>query len=204
MSHGRPLEEEIILKTDKAPNALDYTGDVINNIKVLERIQIQGSWNIKANKFVRKIKYKCSCLACGEVFIRNSLSCSKRTLRCNCQKWLKDKLAIKRSVYIDYKKTAEKRHLNFELDFNIFCNVIIQNCFYCNTEPKNKKYNTRHKHVFLHYNGIDRIDSSVGYTKDNIVTCCPDCNRAKWQMSVDEYKIFIKRVYNRLIERDVA
>jgi len=49
------------------------------------------------------------------------------------------------------------------------------------------------------HNGIDRIDSSKGYTIDNCVSCCTECNYAKHEMSVDEYKSFIQRVYNFLI-----
>lgn len=29
------------------------------------------------------------------------------------------------------------------------------------------------------YNGLDRVDSSLGYIKNNVVPCCAVCNRAK-------------------------
>ena len=49
------------------------------------------------------------------------------------------------------------------------------------------------------HNGIDRVDSSKGYTIDNVVPCCSACNYAKHEMSVSEFKEYITRVYNHLI-----
>lgn len=37
------------------------------------------------------------------------------------------------------------------------------------------------------YNGLDRIDNSVGYTEDNCVPCCAVCNRAKNSMGYNEF-----------------
>ena len=47
----------------------------------------------------------------------------------------------------------------------------------------------------LKCNGIDRIDSSKGYTVENSVACCKYCNTAKNTMSVDEFLKWIGRVY---------
>lgn len=48
-------------------------------------------------------------------------------------------------------------------------------------------------------NGIDRIDSEVGYTKENTVPCCKYCNTAKNTMSYNEFIEWIKRVYKHSI-----
>ena len=39
----------------------------------------------------------------------------------------------------------------------------------------------------LAFNGIDRLDPNVGYTKDNCVACCYEVNRAKSNMGYDEF-----------------
>lgn len=49
------------------------------------------------------------------------------------------------------------------------------------------------------HNGIDRVDSSKGYTLDNCVPCCSKCNYAKHEMSVEEFKEYITNVYQKLI-----
>ena len=58
----------------------------------------------------------------------------------------------------------------------------------------------------LKCNGIDRIDSSKGYTVENSVPCCKYCNTAKNTMSVDEFLKWIGRVYkfNNLDSTGVA
>ena len=45
-------------------------------------------------------------------------------------------------------------------------------------------------------NGIDRLDSSKGYTIDNCVSCCSVCNTAKLEMDVDDFKEWVVRVYD--------
>jgi len=45
-----------------------------------------------------------------------------------------------------------------------------------------------------YYNGIDRIDSSKGYIKDNIRPCCGICNKAKRDLSDSVFKSWIERL----------
>ena len=37
------------------------------------------------------------------------------------------------------------------------------------------------------YSGIDRIDSSVGYEPNNVVSCCKICNYAKSNLTKDDF-----------------
>ena len=43
--------------------------------------------------------------------------------------------------------------------------------------------------------GLDRIDSSIGYRIDNIVTCCKVCNAAKGTLTVEQFKQHIAKVH---------
>ena len=45
-------------------------------------------------------------------------------------------------------------------------------------------------------NGLDRIDSSKGYSSENTVPCCKYCNTAKNTMSVNEFMEWVKRIYS--------
>lgn len=47
-----------------------------------------------------------------------------------------------------------------------------------------------------HCLSIDRIDSSKGYTQDNVVLCCWIINRIKINLSVDEFVNYCKLVAN--------
>jgi hypothetical protein len=42
----------------------------------------------------------------------------------------------------------------------------------------------------------DRIDSSKGYTNDNIQLVCWFVNRMKWNLSMDEFKFWIGKIYS--------
>jgi len=45
-------------------------------------------------------------------------------------------------------------------------------------------------------NGIDRIDSQLGYNKENCLSCCEICNKAKRDLSLTEFVKWIDRIKN--------
>lgn len=145
----------------------------------------------------------CKCDCGKETLVRNSTlknkvrSCGclgrENLVKVNKLRTIPDNHAIKTELYLEYKRTDKRsRYLEFNLEREEFVKFITSNCYYCGIEPNTRK--VKRGQVFM-WNGIDRIDSSKGYTKENCVTCCKDCNRAKWQMSQEEFKLFIKRAY---------
>lgn len=111
-------------------------------------------------------------------------------------------IGLKNRLLKDYKTGAVKRGKEFELDFDQFVNLMEQDCHYCGAKPVVHEYEKQYMQKVLEpwaHNGIDRIDSSKGYTIDNVVSCCSACNYAKHEMSVSEFKEYITRVYNHLI-----
>jgi hypothetical protein len=87
------------------------------------------------------------------------------------------------------KKNAATRELGVSLTRAEFENLILRPCVYCGDTGGSKFRNTG-----LIWNGIDREDSSLGYTTDNCVTCCKTCNYAKRRMTRDEFFAWVKRV----------
>lgn len=55
-----------------------------------------------------------------------------------------------------------------------------------NTVVKQKQKNTfdRFNGIPDHH-GLDRVNNSKGYTLDNVVSCCFECNRSKNSISLD-------------------
>lgn len=100
------------------------------------------------------------------------------------------KLVLKKYIY-----SAKKRDKEFLLTEGEFYWIISQNCNYCNLPPSNLEYREERNGGFI-YNGIDRIDSSIGYTFENCTPCCKFCNRAKKEYSVEELKDWLKFVVN--------
>lgn len=82
------------------------------------------------------------------------------------------------------KKRAKTYDREFALLIEDYLAIVKQNCHYCGCEPYH--YTKKEDSVFVH-NGIDRKDNNQGYTLDNVVPCCGECNRIKRQRSYDEF-----------------
>jgi hypothetical protein len=48
------------------------------------------------------------------------------------------------------------------------------------------------------YNGVDRVNNKLGYTVGNCVSSCIVCNVAKNDSSLEDFKKWIIRVFNRI------
>ena len=101
------------------------------------------------------------------------------------------------------KNNAKKRHLKWDLSDSKVEELITQPCFYCGALPRkhdglNKKLNGD-----FPSNGLDRINSKRGYTEDNVVPCCADCNRAKGRLTISEFIQFIDRISKHLSKMDL-
>lgn len=84
---------------------------------------------------------------------------------------------------------SKRRGIEWKLTYDDVSSIIRLPCHYCGLVSSNSKtIKGQQKGLFvLRYNGIDRVDSSLGYTKDNVVPCCKHCNFAKNDRSVDEF-----------------
>lgn len=72
-----------------------------------------------------------------------------------------------------YKGNAGTRGLPFDLTFEKFAEFWQQPCYYCGAE--------------IETIGIDRIDSDQGYSTENTVSCCTDCNHFKLDLTSEEF-----------------
>ena len=79
-------------------------------------------------------------------------------------------------------------HLKCEFSFEEFLKIIKFPCFYCGGS------------LPIYGSGIDRIDSNLGYTIENIRPCCTICNIAKNASSEDAFRLWIIRVFKHWIK----
>lgn len=78
------------------------------------------------------------------------------------------------------KKGAKERDINFSLPFKLYESQLWgKPCHYCGCE--------------IEATGLDRKDSNRGYTPDNVVPCCFDCNTKK---NTKPYQVFIEEMRN--------
>jgi predicted protein tyrosine phosphatase len=67
----------------------------------------------------------------------------------------------------------------------------------CDAPPATAAIKTSKESVYF-YNGIDRRDNSVGYTKDNCVPACTDCNFLKSRLGGEDFMAMVVRIYNHV------
>lgn len=98
-------------------------------------------------------------------------------------------------VYRAYIQSAKKRNLKFELRLDEMIRITSSNCAYCGVEPR-RVCNSKRSNGPYTYNGIDRVDNSLGYVRGNMVPCCTRCNSAKQNLPLSEFLGWIARVYH--------
>lgn len=156
-----------------------------------------------------KIIWECKC-DCGNLHHTlgrylsdgDTKSCgclNKEKLQAGTTKLKKGEAALNQ-LYGNYKRQAEIRGYFFNLNREQFKKLTKQNCFYCGIIPAQKQTG-KYLNGSYTYNGIDRVDNKNGYSVENCVPCCKNCNRAKDIMLQDEFKLWIENIYKNFIQK---
>lgn len=88
------------------------------------------------------------------------------------------------------RNDAKKAGYEWALDDLFVFELIKKDCSYCGAPslwPRGR-------------NGIDRINSEIGYLKSNCVSCCKICNRAKSNQTAEQFIAWGKRFYQMCIK----
>jgi len=101
--------------------------------------------------------------------------------------------SLRTRVFQDYALKARKVGRKFTISFDEFLKISSMNCYYCGALPSNRVTGRGNNGEFI-YQGMDRIDNTKGYEKDNIVPCCILCNRAKMAMPYDIFLEWLNRI----------
>jgi len=142
--------------------------------------------------------------ACGTINYKTRITrvVNKETVSCGCLNGTAslDFAGKSRSNFVArYRGNAVARNLPFELTYDEADSLFKKNCHYCGNSPsmdcnkyKGQRRGRERKPTLA--NGIDRIDSSIGYTAANCVPCCPQCNMMKNDYSVKEFLDQVERI----------
>jgi hypothetical protein len=165
---------------------IDLTGKRFGMFVVIKRVE-NNKWG--------QTKWNCLC-DCGNIkSVQSSALIHGKSLSCGCRGYVIGESNFNR-LFDGYRRKAK---ISFELTKEEFRKLVKGNCFYCGKSPSQIKKDKQLRGEFV-YNGIDRIDSSKGYTLNNCVSCCGTCNKAKLLMSQTEFYSWIERVYNHMIK----
>lgn len=128
----------------------------------------------------RYAKESVNCKECSE---KQKVQDTKRQDRIrNYMEERKNNLKIHYKHYIN--GSLKRGYGDFQLDFDQFSELVQSPCHYCTLIKENE------------VNGIDRINNSLGYTKENCVSACWKCNRMKYLYHpvffIEKCKIILK------------
>lgn len=101
-------------------------------------------------------------------------------------------------LYDTYIRNARNYEREFSLTMEEFAYITSSSCHYCGVEPiQVKELKSESTWSTYFYNGIDRVDNDMGYVSGNCIPCCVVCNRAKNDMSYDNFMQYINRIKNK-------
>lgn len=180
-------------------------GQIFGQLEVKEVIPSVGAGHA--------VRLRCLCHYCNNEKEMSAVNIKKRN-SCGCQQrkssewknigpknmpWqLPSGEAARRNLEYQYKRGAKKRNLEYNLSEEQFTELVTGKCFYCGDKFTNSVKGQGKTSGDFHYTGIDRIDSSKGYTKENSVSCCWMCNNMKNTTHIDDFLSHIKKIYNNL------
>lgn len=197
------LNREQVAAAAKGINrSLVEIGKVYNHMTVLERMT-------NTPKGAAVYKVKCSCGNIRSVLGTSILSGGggHRCRKCGYSEHLakvhallskpSGEAACYAAFIITKRQCADKRGFAWKITLEDWKRLTRQPCHYCGEPPSNHskgRYNGTYR-----YNGLDRVDNSVGYVLNNVVPCCKRCNCAKSDQTLAEFLNWVSRVHKHCL-----
>jgi len=176
-----------LVKEGRRPK-VDVTGHKFGWLLALERVVVERSYGRKEGR------WRCVCDCGKEIVIPHSRLLTGNTKSCGCKRGrpLEYGRGARNSILSRYKKNAQMAGREWLLTEKMFDSLTSGSCHYCGQLPTNV-HSTYTSFGEFHYNGIDRKDSNLGYTPDNVVPCCKECQKAKSNTPYSKFVDFLCR-----------
>ena len=183
---------KIVTNAEERKRIVEMTKDEIMNMTDLPCVYcgketIDGVKRNGIDRMDNSVGYTLSnCMPCCEVcnYMKQSLDPHTFVERCSQISLGYGGIGLVTEYWVDinfmsfakYRAKTIRESGSFELTKEEYEYLRQQTCMYC-----------RRPTTETHHNGIDRIDSSIGYIRSNCVTCCGGCNIAKGKKTPDEF-----------------
>lgn len=190
------------VQSQKGVWKVDLTGQKFGRLTVL-----QAAGQTKNGAF----RWKCQC-TCGQSKVVTGYSLQRGTTKsCGC---LASEIVRKRNnasrkdrpwrvEMTSTRSQARYRKISFDLTVTDFQTLVTASCHYCGKKPGVPAKAVVLREAGVLVGGIDRKDSSLGYTLENCVPCCGTCNVAKLHRPYDDFINDIKRRYEHLKNKGI-
>lgn len=162
--------------------------------------------NIPKGKVLGKLShyYKVKCIHCGKISVKqynpNEWRKQNKCINCGENRINTNETNSLNGILATYKDGAKSRNIEWNLSNDDFVKLVTSNCIYCGAAPNIRDKYSKYYKINIPVTGIDRINSSKGYTVDNCVPCCSMCNKMKLNYTTDQFINKIKSIYFHYVE----
>ena len=157
------------------------------------------------------ILWNCVC-DCGKEMLVRTFNLKRTIKSCGCKNDTRKKNMALNQKYAMYRRDIIKKGLEWNLTKEQFFEMSKKDCYYCGSKPVlwspyinfNGEVHNRYKNIMsndymkgtqIEMNGIDRLNSLIGYNINNCVPCCTKCNIMKNAYSENDFLLQIKKIY---------
>jgi transposase len=148
----------------------------------------------------------CSLVKCDcgrEVTVANHALRCRNTRSCGCKIQSRNPDTPWIRVFHQYQGGALLRNINWDLTLEQLKSICLMPCQYCRSEPSNTQ-RAPNGTVTLKYTGIDQIQPCGGYFLGNVVPCCTVCNRAKSNLSLQQFTDWLNSIGSTITTHQVV
>ena len=184
-------------KYDKDLEALGLTKDIVIDAKSVTK-QIHSTSELEYSDFGYKVVVYANvkehlCQYCGETNPENFHKGMKSVCKkCNNLHNRNKGATLSQKLFYRSRSNASNINVDFNLDPEFIHNLLLSQNNKCKYSGIQFKDNFHDKYT---YPTIDRIDSSKGYTKDNVCICTWYVNNMKNNATIDQFKDVITKIY---------
>jgi len=124
----------------------------------------------------RYYNYIFECSGCNKELVVQASSLKRHSGKCMRCTQLKEPYKY---IYNELK-SHRRNNTSFKLTFEEFLEIIKEKqCHYCGEDLIYEEYSRVWGKLNSRAHQLDRKNNDLGYTKENVVTCCWECNRLK-------------------------
>ena len=175
-------------------------GTTFGRLTVVSELPVQEKY-----KDCNRKRYNVVC-ACGKEFITTGTGLRRNKVTecssCACQRRpqsTQQQTQIERMFRKVIVDRCTATNISYAITPEEYIKTATKPCHYCGAAPSNtSNYLTRHGETAIPVNGIDRVDSTTGYTLNNIVPCCAICNIMKSTLSIQDFIKHVQQIVTHL------